>query len=630
MAHLLVTGLVLCSLLVGCGEEEAKKETTEPSAPSAGGTEPTAAAVIHPDRNAYFGDLHIHTKLSFDAYIFGTRSTPDSAYEYAKGGAIDHPAGFQMQLSRPLDFLGVTDHAMYMGMLPEMDNPATQVGKHPVAIEIQKAETPAERIAAFQGMFPYLRQQLDGPDDLLDRKVLRSAWQDTTDAAERHNDPGNFTTFVAYEYTTSGPARENLHRNVVFRDEGPELPFSSMDSSNPEDLWDWLDEQRSRGVEALAMPHNSNGSDGMMFALAQTDGSAFDREYADQRMRNEPLVEITQVKGTSDAHPLLSPNDEWADFELMEVKVATVIPSQAPGSYVRDAYRNGLVMEATQGFNPYKFGLIGSSDTHVGAGSFDEDNYWSKVGIVDATPVQRGSVPMPQPDADGNKYAGTGLATFETWGASGLAGVWAESNTRHAIYDALRRKETFATSGPRMRVRFFAAYDLGEKLLDTEGGVAALYANGVTMGADLLADAAKVPAFYVWATRDADSASLQRVQIIKGWEADGESHERVFDVACADGLEVDPVSQRCPDNGASVDLADCSITAGKGAAELKAVWRDPTFDANQHAFYYVRALENPTCRWSTWDALRAGVEPRESLHATIQERAWSSPIWFVP
>ncbi|MFV2091010.1 MAG: DUF3604 domain-containing protein, partial [Pseudomonadales bacterium] len=447
---------------------------------------------------------------------------------------------------------------------------------------------------------------------------------------ERHNDPGRFTTFVAYEFTASGAERENLHRNVVFRGMGPDLPFSSMDSGNPEDLWDWMDTQRSQGIEALAIPHNSNGSDGLMFELAQVDGSTMDGAYAEQRMRNEPLVEITQVKGTSDTHPLLSPNDEWADFELMEVKVATVIPSRPQGSYVREALRNGLLMEASEGFNPYRFGLIGSSDTHVGAGAFDESDYWSKVGVVDATPVQRGSVPMPEPDAEGNRYAGAGIATFETWGASGLAGVWAEANTRDDIYDAFRRKETFATSGPRMRVRLFAGYGLDEIDMRSADGVTQLYARGVPMGGDLLGADGQSPVFFVSASRDPASAPLQRLQVIKSWVAGGESHERVFDVACSDDLAVDPSTQRCPDNGARVDITDCSISEGLGAAMLSSFWRDPTFDPGERALYYVRVLENPTCRWSTWDAIRAGVAPRESLHATIQERAWSSPIWYVP
>ncbi len=626
--------LIGCGLLIAsCTEPDAPTDVEPPGALAASAAPDVDPPTIehYPNRDAYFGELHVHTGLSFDAYIFGTGSTPDTAYEFAKGAPLAHPAGFEMRIKQPLDFLAVTDHAMYMGMLPAMDRPETKAGKHPIAVAIREAKSSASRIAAFQAMFPYLRQQLEGPDDLLDQAVVRTAWQETVDAAERHNDPGRFTTFIAYEYTAAGPARENLHRNVVFRGPGAELPFSSMDSMNPEDLWDWMDAQRANGIESIAIPHNSNGSDGLMFELAQTDGSPMTDEYADQRMRNEPLVEITQVKGTSETHPVLSPNDEWAGFELMEVKIATVIPSKPQGSYVREAYLNGLEMEAREGFNPYRFGLIGSSDTHVGAGSFDESNYWSKVGIIDATPVQRGSVPMREPDADGNRYAGTGITTFNTWGASGLAGVWAESNTRVAIFDAFRRKETFATSGPRLRVRFFAGYDMDELPSASEvERIRALYARGVPMGGDLLADGDAAPTFVVSALRDSASAPLQRVQIIKGWSDDGTSHERVFDVACSDGLPVNQETHRCPDNGARVNLDDCSFSEDVGDSQLEAVWRDPTFEPQQRAFYYVRVLENPTCRWSTWDALRAGIPPRESLAVTIQERAWSSPIRYLP
>ncbi len=625
-------GLVLIILgLMSCGQEEDNRaDNTKEAAAKVGQPAAVQQAPIDPgSRRALFGDLHIHTQLSFDAFIFGTRSTPDSAYEYAKGAALAHPSGFQMQLAQPLDFLGVTDHAMYMGMLPAMDNPETTVGKHPIAVAIREASNSQERVEAFQAMFPYLRKQLDKPDDLLDPAVVRSAWETTVAAARRHNNPGRFTTFVAYEYTAAGAERENLHRNVVFRDTPPDLPFSSMDSANPEDLWDWLDQQRAAGIEGLAIPHNSNGSNGLMFALAETDGTRFSPAYAEQRMRNEPLVEITQVKGTSETHPLLSPNDEWANFELMEVKVATTEPSKPQGSYVREAYLNGLRFAANEGFNPYQFGLIGSSDTHVGAGGFDEDNYWSKAGIIDGTPVMRGSVPLPEPGPDGSRYMGGDIASFPTWGASGLAGVWAEENTRGSIYAAFRRKETFATSGPRMQVRFFAGYGL-TKLVDAEDRISRFYASAVPMGGDLVADGDAGPEFFVWAAKDARSAPLQRLQIVKGWIEDGSPREQVFDVACADGLSVDAQTHRCPDNGATVDITTCEISGGSGAAELETIWTDPGFNPEQRAFYYVRGLENPTCRWSTWDAVRAGVAPREGLPATIQERVWSSPIWFVP
>jgi hypothetical protein len=397
---------------------------------------------------------------------------------------------------------------------------------------------------------------------------------------------------------------------------------------NPEDLWDWMDAQRADGNESLAIPHNSNGSNGWMFegTYFQSD-KPIDAAYAEQRMRNEPLVENTQVKGTSDTHPLLSPNDEWANFEIMPIRVASTLASQPNGSYVREAYLNGLLMEAEKGFNPYKFGVIGASDTHNAAGSFEEDNYWSKTGLMDIEPYLRGSVPLPDSPADAPEYA---QGASQYWGASGLAGVWAESNTRDSLYDAFRRKETFSTSGPHIKVRFFAGFGLDAELADADNAVAKAYAGGVPMGSDLVRDGDKAPAFYLWASRDADTQNLQRLQIIKGWIEDGQAQEQVFDVACSDGLSVDPTTHRCPDNGAQVDITDCSVTPDKGDAEMATVWQDPGFDANQSAFYYVRVLENPSCRWSTYDAIRAGVTPRPDMQAVIQDRAWSSPIWFVP
>jgi len=613
-------GVVATLLLCACSKSEAPPAAT-----------PAKAAAVqlpapNPDRDAYFGDLHVHTGLSFDAYVFGVRANPDDAYKYAKGEAIKHPAGFDMQLKHPLDFEAVTDHSEYLGMLQAMADPATKAGQHPIAQKMRDAATPEERRVQFQAVVAQLR----GPrasDDLLDPNVVRSAWADTIAAAERNNAPGTFTTFIAYEYTASGPEQQNLHRNVIFRAGAPDQVFTALDSVNPEDLWSWMDAQRAAGHEALAIPHNSNGSDGMMFELTNSAGAPIDAAYAQLRSRNEPLTEITQVKGTSDTHPVLSPNDEWANFEIFPLRIASTLPSNPHGSYVREAYLNGLVMEQARGVNPYRFGLIGSSDTHVAAGPYDEANFWSKVGLLDATPQLRGSVPLDKPQADGSRYAS---GYFQMWSASGLAGVWAEQNTRDAIFDALKRKETFATSGPRIRVRFFAGYDVSPKLLNDPGVIHAAYAGGVPMGSDLIARAGTaVPVFFVWAMRDPDSAPLQRLQIIKGWVADGKPEERVYDVACSMGA-VDPATQRCADNGAKVDLATCAYSTDVGANELRNVWVDPDFDPKQRAFYYVRVLENPTCRWSTWDAIRAGVAPREGLPTTLQERAWSSPIWYRP
>jgi hypothetical protein len=597
-----------------------------PRQPAPGATvAPSRAGGINPLRNAYFGDLHVHTSYSYDAFIFGTRSTPDDAYRYAKGEAIDHPLGFKLQLaSGPLDFQAVTDHAKFLGSLRAMTDSTQEISKHPMAEMFTGAATLEERLTAFRSVRTEDGRPVPG---LHDQDVARSAWREIIDAANRHNEPGAFTTFIGYEYTSS-PDSQNLHRNVIFRsDEGPELPFGRIDSPNPEDLWAWMDQQRARGFEALAIPHNSNGSNGQMFRLETFDGDPLDAGYAETRMRNEPIVEVSQVKGTSEVHPLLSPNDEWADFEIYPYTIGVELPSQPPGSYVREAYLNGLVMEERGGFNPFRFGLIGSTDTHNGAGTPEEFNYHSKAGFGDGSPERRGSVP---PGTTGELIDWSPPMSFYLWGASGLAGVWAEQNTREAIFDAMRRKETFATSGPRIRIRFFAGYDFDDGLLSDADMIATAYDDGVPMGADLVADGDRAPRFLVWATRDPNSAPLQRLQIIKGWVEGGEAKEKIFDVACADGLAPDPMIDRCPDNGAEVDLMDCSLSADVGAAELQTLWTDPEFDAGQRAFYYVRVLENPTCRWSAWDALRSGVEPREDIPATIQDRAWSSPIWFVP
>ena len=608
----------------------------------------------NPARTAYFGDLHVHTAYSFDAYVFGTLATPDDAYRYARGQALEHPSGYQVQLQQPMDFYAVTDHAMLMGLVREAADTSTEFSRYDVARPLHDINAPdnmtrfslIERGKAFATFLPgVVNGLLDGSIDLpMVEAVTKSAWRDTIRAANEAYIPGNFTTFAAFEYTSSSDDQGNLHRNVIFRDSDrlPAMPFSRFNSLNPEGLWDWMDDLRNRGVESLAIPHNSNGSNGQMFKLTDWAENPFDDAYSQQRLRNEPLVEITQVKGTSDTHPLLSKNDEWANFEITPYRVATKLYSEPAGSYVRDAYLRGLQIQAGGVLNPYTFGLIGSSDTHDAASSIDEETFFSKAGMLDGTPELRGSIPASffngtvmkfldpglVTEVDGKKYLSS--SSFEYWSASGLAGVWAEENTREAIYAAFRRKETFATSGPRMKVRFFSGYDFEPELLDSPQLTSIAYQRGVTMGADLPADGDRVPLFIVWAAADPNGTALQRVQIIKGYLDKGEHRERIYDVACSDNLDVDPATGRCPDNGAAVDLSDCSSSAEKGASELKALWRDPDFNPGQEAFYYVRVLENPSCRWSTWDAMRAGEEPHSDLPKTIQERAWSSPIWFRP
>jgi len=631
----------------------------------------------NPDKIPLYGDLHVHTKYSFDAYIFGVTSTPYDAYKYATGEAIKHPLGYDMKLKEPLDFYAVTDHGFYMGMVENYADTSSEISKQEWSKPFHNLNRPEnitlqsgpERANIFSSVLtqaiiqPYplwhprviqawLTKNLQLALTSFDYDIHKSAWADVANAAEEFNNPGKFTTFIGYEFTTSTAVEGgNLHRNVIFNSSNaPIRPWTRIDSLNPEDLWTWMDGLRERGVDSLAMPHNSNGSNGQMFEVETFRGNPIDVDYSEKRMRNEPVVEITQVKGTSDTHPLLSPDDEWADFEIMDKRVGSRPPaySMPQGGYVRDAYLRGLTLDWKQQGNPYKFGLIGSSDTHTGAGSFDEENYWSKVGILDGTAQGRASVPLSderidqltqysavynQPPStqkiEGRTYADTG---FEQWGASGLAVAWAEENTRDLIFKAFKRKETFATTGTRLAVRFFAGYDMNAIELDSENMVQEAYAKGVTMGADLFASDNQTPQFLVWAQRDKNGAPLQRIQIIKGWVENGSGtpHETVYDVACSDGLAVDPLTNRCPDNGARVNINDCSISDDAGAVELKTTWTDPKFDPTIKAFYYVRVLENPTCRWSTWDAVKAGVTPRPDLHQTIQERGWSSPIWYIP
>ncbi|MEM9669774.1 MAG: DUF3604 domain-containing protein [Pseudomonadota bacterium] len=632
MTYKLLSAIALLAVLTACGGgDESVTEASEQASetPPAQSERPAA----NPNRNAYFGDLHIHTRNSFDAYIFNVRRTADDAYRFAKGETVRHPSGFDMTISGgPLDFYTVTDHAEYLGILPVMDTPGTALSELPRAKDMFSAN-PEAITAAFQGVGASVRSG-EPLEDIYDPDVMDSAWAENVAAAEAHNEPGVFTTFSAYEYTSVTTNIEdetfgggNLHRNVFFRGPAPSRIFSTLDSTNPEDLWNWMDEQRADGFEAIAIPHNSNVSDGQMFRLETYNGNPLSPEYADQRMRNEPLVEITQVKGTSETHPDLSPNDEWADFELYDKLLASYDVSKTEGSFVREAYRNGLKLQAEQGFDPFRFGLVAASDSHVVGGSYNENDFWSKVGIVDGNAISRGSVPfLGSPDWDNqpdNQITRNAREWFSRWSASGLTGVWAEENTRDAIFDAFRRKETFATTGPRIRVRFFGGFDYADELTEDADLITKAYAAGVPMGGYLVGTGG-APAFLVWAQRDANGGALQRAQIVKV-TATG---EQVYDVACHQGVP-DPETFRCADNGAAVDMATCTPT-GEGAAELKTLWRDPSFDAGERTTYYVRVLENPSCRWSTWDALRAGTQPRPDVPQTLQERAYTSPIWYIP
>jgi hypothetical protein len=572
----------------------------------------------NPLRNVYFGDLHLHTMLSFDAFTIGTRTTPDDAYRYAKGEPIEY-GGRKIQRKTPLDFLSVTDHAEYMGVIRMLADANSPLSQSSWAAGITSTD-PQTRSKTFLE----LAKTISGNQpisEFVDEQVLRSNWRIIIDAAERAYQPGKFTTFIGYEWT-SFPDNQNLHRNVIFRgSKVPPQPFSVFDSQKPEDLWTFLENGRKDGIDALAIPHNANVSNGLMYNLVDSDGQPLSRTYAERRMANEPVNEIVQIKGQSETHPGLSPTDELANFELYEHLLATDRVGKLDGSYARQAYRRGLEIEEKIGANPYKFGVIGSTDSHAGASVTEESNFPGAHGALDATAQAR---LRPEPTA-----AGEPAGRFS---AGAIAGVWAEENNREAIFDAFKRKEVFATSGTRIKVRFFGGWNYPKTLNKEKAWIKKGYDSGVPMGSDLpLKPAtATAPQFVVWALKDPESAALQRLQIIKGWMANGESHEQVFDVACSDTLTPDPQTHRCPDNAATVNLTDCSITKEKGAVELSTVWTDPTFKAEQRAFYYARVIENPVCRWSTWDALRNTLNLPQHVPATIQERAWASPIWYAP
>jgi hypothetical protein len=426
---------LLSLMLIGCGggDEIWSEETDDPDSQPLRFSvneifEPDFTTIsrrdeVNSDRNVYFGDLHVHTTYSFDAYAFGTTATPADAYRYARGERIKHPGGFDVQLRQPLDFYAVTDHAMFMGAARAAADTSTELSKYEFAEVLHDLNAEDNmgitslpgRIKAFSGLLPKLARAVH--DGSVDREMVlditRSAWRDTIEAADLYNDPGRFTTFAAYEYTSSTDDRGNLHRNVIFRDTEtlPAVPFSRFHSQNPEGLWDWMDALRDRGIESLAIPHNSNGSNGQMFKLVDWAGNPLDDAYGEQRSRNEPLVEITQVKGTSETHPSLSETDEWAGFEITPFRVATMLPSAPPGSYVRDALRRGIDLEADGVTNPYDFGIVGASDTHTAATSDDESNYFAKLGLLDAEAARRGSVPMSFIEATLTRFVASDLVT---------------------------------------------------------------------------------------------------------------------------------------------------------------------------------------------------------------------------
>lgn len=565
-----------------------------------------------------FGDLHMHTAFSFDAFTFKTTATPDDAYSFAQGNPLAHPAGGVYELNRPLDFLAVTDHAEFMGVTRAFGDPANPLSQLPIAAEVTNPD-PKIASAGFQRLAGALRdgtmESLLGP-----RKnaaaVVEDAWARVKAAANRHYQPGKFTTLIGYEFTASSEGR-NLHRNVIYRTADAPLPFSTVQSRDPADLWRFLEGVRQRGYPVLSIPHNSNASDGVMFGRADYNGKPIDAAYAALRLRNEPIVEVTQVKGTSETHPALSPNDEFADFEILPTYIAS--PKRVTkfaGGYVRDALGEGLAMQDGEGFNPYRFGLIGSTDSHTAIAPVDEDNYSGKVGALDGTAKSR---------LDCTYCTGSDYRNFA---AAGLAVVWAPQNTREAVWDALARKETYATTGPRMQVRFFGGWDYDAVQPGRGNWIEQAYARGVPMGGTLASGRIGRPMFLVSALKDPESANLDRIQIVKVWTKGGRHFEKVFDVAMSGNRKVDPRTGKVAPVGNTINRKTMTYANTIGAPSLQARWSDPEFEPGTLAAYYVRVLEIPTPRWSSYDAHRLGREPLKDWPFSIQERAFTSPIWY--
>jgi hypothetical protein len=569
------------------------------------------------ERSVFFGDLHIHTSLSMDAYLFGVRAGPEDAYTFAKGGTIEHGAGYAIRLSEPLDFAAVTDHAEFLGMLEGQGVELPLSGG-----ALRKTLLARNRFSATL-LFASTMRHFVRPDEAGagDPEIMRPAWQRIMTAAEQANDPGVFTAFVGYEWTGMvGPA--NLHRNVIYRgNKAPFLPFSADDSVDPEDLWRVLEDQSREGIEAIAIPHNANVSDGLMFANETLGGDPLTADYAARRTRWEPIQEIFQVKGASETHPVLSGDDEFAAFEIKESMLSTSGAKSNPkGSYARDGLRRGLEYRVSEGFDPFDFGVIGSSDGHGASAPIEEDRFHGKLPLLDGTAgIRLGTASFIPPNASG----------VDEWGSGGLAAVWAEGNTRESLFDAMRRREVYATSGPRIRVRFFAGWDYPETLFEQPNGIRQAYTNGVPMGSVLTPRAAAVPTIAVWALKDPRGANLDRIQIVKlGVDSSGASFEKIFDVVASGGRVPASSWGRVDAVWYTVDAGAASYSNTIGTAELNVVWRDPEFEPGLPCRYYARVLEIPTPRWTTYDARALGIEA--PMPSSIQERAVTSTITYLP
>ncbi len=587
----------------------------------------------------YWGDTHLHTALSADAGLFGNRLGLDEAYRFARGEEVVSSTGQPVKLGRPLDWLAITDHSDAMGFATDLFKGApaivaTEQGARWFEAMQQGGEAAAA--AAVDLITTFAQGELDPAIVAAyypGAAAYDAVWKSTIDAAERFYSPGQFTTFIGFEWT-SLVAGNNLHRNVILRDGGdlarqisPMVTQGPSGSTDPLDLYAWMQAyEDSTGGDALALAHNGNLSNGLMFPTeTQHTGAAVDENYVRLRSRWEPLYEITQIKGDGETHALLSPDDEFADFEtwdagnldLSEAKTPEMIPRE----YAREALKQGLALEGRLGANPYKFGFSGGTDSHTSLTTAEEDNYFGKATSAEPS-ARRAEHPFTRTDK--GEFPGWSLS------ASGYTGVWANENTREAIWDAMARKEVYATSGPRMIVRFFGGWDFSEDDLRSRQPAFVGYAKGVPMGGDLRSPASGPPKFMVYALRDPIGANLDRIQIVKGWvESDGTPRESVYDVAWSGDREVGS-DGKLPPVGNTVDIATANFTNSIGASELGTVWTDPDFDPSERAVYYARVLEIPTPRWVLYDRLRLGAEIPEGAALTLQERAYTSPIWYTP
>jgi hypothetical protein len=573
----------------------------------------------NPLKNAYFGETHVHTSFSLDAYIGGARLTPFDAYRFAKGEDVSINAVLH-NIGRPLDFAAVSDHAEFLGEMYSTQVPGAPGHYQPALNELRGLKDVDEQR---QWFLKYVINNMrsgtpEHPPFYAGPETTVSAWKDViVAAAQAHYEPGIFTTFVAFEWTAA-PNAGNMHRNVIFRDTVvPDMPLSALDTADEEKLWAWMAAQEANGSTLLAIPHNSNGSKGMMFEPVDNAGNPLTREYAETRAKWEPLIEMMQIKGNSEVVASLWPADEFANFENAESLQTFSDRTFQPRNFVRWAVTKGLDYEAKLGANPWKLGFVGGTDNHNGAPSdVAEATYNGSHGVADGSVEAR---------RDGEI---DGWIKGPEANPGSITGVWAPRNTRGAIFDAMRARETFVTSGPRIRPRFFG----GAALAETDDPVRMVmdgYANGVPMGGTLTSLDGP-PTFNVHAMKDPDGANLDRIQIVKGWvDAAGEPQERIVDVAWSDDRALGP-DGRLPEVGSTVDVATATYTNGIGATELSGHWTDDAFDPAAYAVYYVRVIEIPTPRWTTYDAVRNGLPLLDNVPATIQERAWTSPIWYAP